>query len=361
MTPCFREHQEAIEAKTLSPLAKKSKNSTRWKPENHDPYRTEYQRDVGRILYSDPFRRLRLKTQVFSASNLNQHNRTRLTHSLEVSQIARSIARPLLLNMDLTEAIALGHDLGHTPFGHAGERALNNCLNRYNKKFSHNAQSVWVIQKLMYHRKDVENNPLPGLNLTYDTSEGIWKHTKVGEPEYEFRELNKLHPESPSPLEGQIVDKADGIAYLKHDIDDAKCNGLIKESDIKEIWDNNADIPFDKNWINYLIYDLIIKSKESNQITFSQDIEKLYKDLKAFTFDRIIKSDQVKKNDDKGEEIITYLFNYYMNNVELIVRKSPRPNTYKLDKFGPERVVTDYIQWLGDEMTEREYKKIINK
>lgn len=360
MSNTFKEEQEKWEEDTLSPLAKKSKFSKRWVSEDIDPYRTEYQRDFGRILYSNEFRRLRLKTQVFAASSMDQHDRTRLTHTLEVSQIARSISRPLKLNVDLTEAIALGHDLGHTPFGHAGERALNACLMKTGKKFSHNSQSVWVVERLLHSRKDCNGNYIPGLNLTYDVIEGIWKHTNIGEPEYEFDQLNKLNPSSPASLEGQVVEIADRIAYLKHDTDDAIRNHIIDKSDIENLWGEYIDIPFCDNWIHILIYDVIKNSMNKTKIAFSNEMENLYNNLKKFCTNEIIKSPIVQSADNKGIEIVTFLYNYYYKNPDKLINRNTKINYYKYEKFGIERMITDYIQWLGDEMAESEYNTLIN-
>ncbi|RAK03962.1 putative deoxyguanosinetriphosphate triphosphohydrolase [Halanaerobium saccharolyticum] len=169
--------------------------SERWIPENEDIYRTSFQKDIERILYSNAFRRLRTKTQVLN-DPYNQHNRTRLTHTIEVSQISRQISRALNLNEDLTEAIALGHDLGHTPFGHAGERVLNDSLKEIDG-FSHNVQSVWVVEKL-YHGVKIDGKIIPGLNLTYAVREGILKHTEV---KTNIDDLEKFNPEKPPTME----------------------------------------------------------------------------------------------------------------------------------------------------------------
>jgi dGTPase len=279
----FREMQEQWEMDNLREVSKKSIEGNRWKKDETDNYRTKYQRDIGRILFSDPFRRLRMKTQIFIATGLDQHNRTRLTHSLEVAQMAKSIARPLKLNVDLAEAIALGHDLGHAPFGHAGEEALDECLKERNKgTFNHNAQSVWLVRKTLDGRKDINGDTYPGFNLTYDVTEGIWKHTDIEESVNEFDSLSFLNPEDErGSLEAQIVNLADGIAYIRHDIEDAVREDIITYEQVKEVWDNCLGIEFDKNyWIHHFVYDLIQNNQETTEIEFSKEFEKAFSKIK---------------------------------------------------------------------------------
>lgn len=359
----YRELQENFEREHLSPFAKKSYEAKRWKEDKPDPYRTNYQRDIGRILYSNEFRRLRMKTQVFTATGTNQHNRTRLTHSLEVAQIAKSIARPLKLNVDLTEAIALGHDLGHTPFGHAGEFALNECMKQTrNSSFNHNVQSVWLVRTSLSNRKDKYGNTYRGLNLTHDVVEGIWKHTKYSHTIDELEELKLYRPYEPASLEGQTVDIADGIAYLIHDIEDSVSNNLLKYDEIKEIWEQHTDIPFDENYmIHNLIYDVINYSYNKNAISFSPEMEVLYKSIKNYFKEKVLKSEYVTKLDNEGIEKITTIFYYYHRDPEKLKKIHPRINEYKIKKYGIERAIVDYIQWLGDENANREYKKITSK
>lgn len=355
----FREEQELWENENLSIYAKKSCNSIRWKEEEPDPYRTSYQRDVGRILYSDAFRRLRMKTQVFSASNSDQHNRTRLTHSLEVSQIAKSIARPLKLNIDLTEAIALGHDLGHTPFGHAGENALRKCLEG-ETTFNHNVQSVWIVQHTLCGRKDKYGNQYPGFNLTYDVCEGIWKHTDYEHTCDEIPGLKHLNPSKPASLEGQTVDIADGIAYLKHDIEDGVRNKLLTFGELKDVWEKFCDIPFDiQNWNHQLIYDVITTSKEKDFVNFSPDMSKLYKEIKNLVVEKIIRSPIVRQKDQEGIEKICKIYEFCINNPEYVLNKFPKRNHYIKNTYGIKRVIIDYIQWLGDENANQVYERIV--
>lgn len=356
----FRKVQEKWERDSLNPLAKKSEDAKRWKTELSDSYRTEYQRDVGRILFSDAFRRLRMKTQVFVANNSNQHNRTRLTHSLEVAHIAKSIAKPLFLNNDLVEAIALGHDLGHTPFGHAGEFALRKCLEGKGS-FHHNVQSVWILRKALCYRKDINGKLIPGYNLTHDVAEGIWKHTDYKNTVGEIEGLIHYKPDEPSSLEGQVVDVADGIAYLMHDIEDGARQRLIRFCEVEEVWKKYMDIPFSRNgWGHHLICDVISNSNEQDEIKFSDDMAILYEQLKKLVDKRIINSTFVQKKDEEGKEKITTIYEYCSSNPDYIGRKYSKRNNYYIKKYGIERVIVDFIQWLGDSNADNLYQNIVN-
>ncbi len=353
----FKEQQEQWEVENLNIYAKRSCKAKRWKYEEPDLYRTDYQRDVARILYSDAFRRLRMKTQVFPASGLDQHNRTRLTHSIEVAQIAKSIARPLRLNVDLVEAISLGHDLGHTPFGHAGERALSKCLSGKNT-FKHNAQSIWILQKTNAGYTNEDGSVRPGFNLTYDVLDGILKHTKICNPN-EFKGLEKLNPGQPSSLEGQTVELSDEIAYLKHDLDDALKNNLISEGDIKDIWNKNSDIPFDKSKLcHHFIYDAIQFSDKKEYVKNSAAMKHLFDQLESLLLYKVFRSERISKADSLAEEIITKIYSYYDINFDKLLAKTKKLNKYIFETYGKERTITDYIQWLGDETARAEYKKI---
>lgn len=357
----YRKQQEFLETKLLSHRAKKSSDAKRWREDREDAFRTEYQRDIGRILYSDAFRRLSHKTQVFMARDLDQHSRTRMTHTLEVSQIAKSIARPLDLNTDLAEAIALGHDLGHTPYGHAGEFILDEKLKKIGKSFNHNVQSVWIVQKLLYGRADISGQGYPGLNLTYDVIEGIWKHTKTDGQLNEFPEsLGRLNENTKGSLEAQIVNKADSIAYIFHDIKDAVRNQIITLDEFEnDIWNNYFDKKFDQeNWINMFIFDLIDNNKYSDEIEFSDNILNAYKGTRDYLYERVIKSEKIKSSDEVCKEKISVIFDYYMENIDILMEKNKKSNEYKRNAFGDYRVVVDYIQWLGDANANHEYEKI---
>lgn len=360
----YREQQEFLEGKLLSHKAKKSYESRRWVLDEKDDYRTEYQRDVGRILYSDAFRRLSHKTQVFLTNDLDQHSRTRMSHTLEVNQIAKSIARPLGYNEDLVEAIALGHDLGHTPYGHAGEKILNDKLKLIGKSFNHNVQSVWIVQKMMFNRKNTEGKFIPGLNLTYDVIEGIWKHTTIENQIDEFQEsLSKLQPDYVGSLEAQIVNKSDTIAYMFHDIKDSVRNKVITIKEFEnDVWNKFFDTKFDQeNWINLFIIDLLSNNQNTESITFSEQFEKGYKGIRNFLYERVIKSDEIQSVDEECKEKISTIYDYYIDNVDILMNKYKANNQYKLDYYGKERVVVDYIQWLGDANANLEYEKITKK
>lgn len=318
-----REEIEKREQTTLSLFASLSCESKgRAFSEEKCPYRTEYQRDRDRILHSKAFRRLKQKTQVFLATQ-DDHYRTRLTHTLEVSQIARTIARALQLNEDLVEAIALGHDLGHTPFGHAGERILNQ-LNP--KGFAHHRQSVRVVTKL---EKDYEK----GLNLTCEVIDGIYKHQTGSSPE---------------TWEGWVVQYADKIAYMNHDIEDAidakvLDPNTIPSSVINVLGDNKS------KRITTLIDSLVRNSKEKVQM--APEILKEYKHLRAFLFEEVYQNPLVREENEKVEQILAALYNHF--------KKAPQemPLLYrKVEKEeGIDMAVTDYISGMTDDFAIQTY------
>lgn len=286
--------------------------------------RTDFQRDRDRIIHCKAFRRLKHKTQVFLSPE-SDHYRTRLTHTLEVSQIARTISRALCLNEDLTEAIALGHDLGHTPFGHAGERAIDSLASF---KFLHYEQSVRVCEKL---EKDGK-----GLNLTYEVLNGIECHTKG---------------EWSDSLEGRVVRMADRIAYINHDIDDAVRGGIISENDlpacIKEHLGNSKS-----QRINTLVESIVTNSGDS--IVMDSETEKYYDMLHDFLFEAVYKNPVAKSEETKVLGIVDGLFKYYLRNTE---KMSPE---YKLicENEGKERAVADYIAGMTDHYATTVYSNI---
>ena len=312
----IRERQIKFEETYLSEYAAKSSQTKGRKiPIIPCPLRTEFQRDRDRIIHCKAFRRLKHKTQVF-ISPAGDHYRTRMTHTLEVSQIARTIARALRLNEDLTEAIALGHDLGHTPFGHTGEEVLEELIP---EGFKHNEQSLRVVDAL-------EN-----LNLTAETLDGILNHT--GES-------------TPFTLEGQIVKIADRIAYLNHDIDDAERAGIIKESELPE----NAIkiLGSDTNTrITTIIKNIVINSKES--IKMSEECKNAMDELRKWMFDNVYKDSPAKNEEHKAKKIISELFNYYMENSQLIEENS------KTNSDTKERIVGDYIAGMTDRFALQDY------
>ena len=300
------------------------KSLGRSRKEDECPIRTCFQRDRDRIIHSDSFRRLKHKTQVFLSPG-GDHYRTRLTHTLEVAQIARTIARALALNEDLTEAAALGHDLGHTPFGHAGERALKELSGI---DFKHYEQSVRVVEKIEKHGK--------GLNLTAEVKNAIACHAQ-GEKAF--------------TLEGQIIRYADKIAYINHDIDDATAAGLISEEDIP-IELRNA-LGFRKSErINRLVTDVI--SHSDLQIAMSDDVEKSFKLLCDFMYNYVYNGEICKKEDDKGCCIIEKLYLYYSKNV----LEMPEIFVATANAEGTSRAVCDYIAGMSDTYALKKYSEL---
>jgi dGTPase len=304
----IREELERIEQKILSPKAALSSRSKgRVRPEAQHVLRTDFQRDRDRIIHSKSFRRLKHKTQVF-LSPFGDHYRTRLTHCLEVSQIARTIARALRLNEDLTEAIALGHDLGHTPFGHAGEDTLSKLLPG---GFHHADQSLRVVEKLEYEGK--------GLNLTFEVREGIAKHSKGR------GEIFDADPEDmPSTLEGQIVRVSDVIAYVNHDIDDALRAGIIQEEDIPPSL-VRALGKWPATRIDRMVMDVVEASlgAELDRIAMSDRVMKSVLELRDFLYQRVYYNSTAREELRKTEKIIRDLFAYVSENPEGYVKEYP--------------------------------------
>ena len=309
----IREMTEKIERETLSPFATLSENTKGRKEESPAcEIRTDFQRDRDKIIHSKSFRRLKHKTQVFMAPE-GDHYRTRLTHSLEVSQIARTIARSLRLNEDLVEAMALGHDIGHTPFGHAGENALNKfCPGG----FSHALQSVRTVEK-------IEN-----LNLTWEVLNGIANHSGDGES---------------ATLEGKILKISDRIAYITHDIDDACRAKIIDEKDIPSfITDVLGKTSGER--INTLVLDIVNSSNGKNEISMSDEVEEAMIRLRTFLFDHVYIGSKAKEEEKKVSGIIEGLFSYYYENVGAM----PLLLQEIAWKEGVERAICDYIAGMSD-------------
>ena len=304
----IREELEETEKKFLSPKACLSARSKgRARPEAQHVLRTDFQRDRDRIIHSKSFRRLKHKTQVF-LSPFGDHYRTRLTHCLEVSQIARTIAKALRLNEDLTEAIALGHDLGHTPFGHSGEQTLAKLLPQ---GFHHADQSLRVVEKLEYEGK--------GLNLTFEVRDGIQRHSK-GRGEIFDEDVEDM----PSTLEGQIVRVSDVIAYVNHDIDDALRAGIIKDEDIpaglvKVLGKWNA------TRIDRMVMDVVEASlaTELERIAMSDRIMRAVVELREFLYQNVYFNSAARDELRKTEKIIDDLFAYIMERPQDYVRPYP--------------------------------------
>ena len=315
----IREELEYQEHRRLNPLAAFSDRSTGrpapYEPKEND-VRTCYQRDGDRIVHCKSFRRLMHKTQVFLRPE-GDHYRTRMTHTLEVSRIGRTITRALALNEDLTEAIALGHDLGHTPFGHAGEDALTACLGQ---KFCHNEQSLRVV--------DVLENDGVGLNLSNEVRMGILGHTG---------------PYIPETLEGRVVRWADRIAYVNHDIDDAMRAGILTNQDIPR---NVIHVLGDTHGtrIDKLVCDMILTSREAGDICLSPDVEKALDELRSFMFQRVYRNPVAKSEESKAKDMIKRLYEYYYTNPQAL----PEDFQPQMSFDGLERTVCDYIAGMTD-------------
>ncbi len=315
----LRQRQELREHKYLSPYASFSDASLgRDIEEEPCDIRTIYQRDRDRILHCKAFRRLKQKTQVFLAPT-GDHYRTRLTHTLEVAQIARTIARALELNEDLTEAIALGHDLGHTPFGHAGERALNLVCE---EGFQHHLQSIRVVELLEKHGQ--------GLNLTKEVRDGIKNHQTKG---------------MPMTLEGKIVRLSDKIAYINHDIDDAIRGKIIREDDIPHKYREVLGYTV-KERLNCLIHDIVENSAEKNDIYMSEEIKRAMFELRSYMFKSVYTNPIAKGQEGKAEHLVINLYKYYLEDL----KRLPRDYIELMEEKGEskERVVCDYIAGMSD-------------
>ena len=323
----IRETLEQEEFSRLVPwAAKAAETKGRIRQEEENEVRTCYQRDVDRIVYSKSFRRLKHKTQVFLQPE-GDHYRTRLTHTLEVMRISRTIARALRLNEDLTEAIAYGHDLGHTPFGHAGEKALSEITG---KEFRHNEQSLRAVDLL-------EKNG-DGLNLCYETRMGIVGHTGEYVPE---------------TLEGQIVRLSDRIAYINHDIDDACRAGILSNSDIPRKIANVLGQTHSER-INTLVQDIITCSMGKNQLLRTPEVAQAMEDLRNFMFDKVYKNPVAKGEEYKAKDIIGMLYDHYLKHPEDV----PVDFRPQLDFDGIERTVCDYIAGMTDKYAVYKFSEI---
>ena len=322
-----RERMEQEEFTLLSPLAQKAAETKgRLYPEEDNDVRTCYQRDADRIVHSKSFRRLMHKTQVFLSPE-GDHYRTRMTHTLEVSRIARTICRGLRLNQDLAEAAAYGHDLGHTPFGHAGEAALTDVTG---KPFRHNEQSLRVVDKL-------ERGGI-GLNLTYEVRMAILGHTG------EF---------IPETLEGQIVRTSDRIAYINHDIDDAMRAGILTEDDIpREISDVLGHSHSAR--INTLVTDMICHTAETGTLSMQPEVAEAMDRLRQFMFAHVYTNPVAKGEEIKAKDIIRRLYEYYTAHPD----KLPADFLPQLDFDGMSRIICDYIAGMTDKYAMYKYSEI---
>jgi dGTPase len=324
--PAPRERTERIERETLSPHATLSATSKgRERDEPPDPLRTCFQRDRDRIVHCKAFRRLKHKTQVFLAPE-GDHYRVRLTHTLEVSQIARTAARALRLNEDLTEAIALGHDLGHTPFGHLGEQALTPFLGR---PFRHNEQSLRIVDHLEHDGQ--------GLNLTWEVRDGILNHP-WSMPE-------------PATTEGRVVRIADRVAYVNHDVDDAVRAGVLGPDElprgpIEVLGSTHAER------INTLVTDLVERSEGGPDIRLSEPVSRALDELRDFLFEHVYLRDEARSEQDKAIALVRTLFAYFLDHPQAV------PAEYHRAPGDLPTRIADYIAGMTDRYALRMYEEI---
>lgn len=319
-----RERTEELEFKILSPYAAKSRDAKRDKPEFPCDFRTAFQRDRDRIIHSKAFRRLKHKTQVYISPG--DHYRMRMTHSLEVAQISRTIARGLRLNEDLTEAIALGHDVGHTPFGHAGEYALQEIIGC----FYHNEQSLRIVEHL-------ERNG-QGLNLTAEVRDGILNHTGKN---------------IPYTLEGKIVRLGDRIAYLCHDYDDSIRAGMLRSADLpQQVTGTLGTNP--SAMITAMVSDIICSSDGYNDISMSAAVLEAMEEFREFMFKKIYRSSELEADREKAKYVICKLYKYFI----AAPQELPDEFRARADNGGLQTMVVDYIAGLTDLYAIALFKKI---
>lgn len=320
----IRERTEAQEYSILSPLAAKSREAKRDFGQEECPYRTKFQRDRDRILHSKSFRRLKHKTQVYIVAG--DHYRTRMTHSLEVAQISRTIARGLQLNEDLTEAIALGHDVGHTPFGHTGEAIMNELTGH----FHHNEQSLRIVEVLEHNGE--------GLNLTEEVRDGILNHTG---------------PNLPKTLEGRIVRTADRIAYLGHDYDDSLRAGLLKEGDLPE--EVYASLGKDTSeMITSMVGDMINNSLGKADVAPSREVKAIMDVFRNFMFAHIYRSEALVHERRQASFVLKELYNYFFTNFFEL----PQEFVQREAEWGRAKIVTDYVSGLTDSYAVQLFQEI---
>jgi len=324
----IRENLEMREKEYLSPYASLSMNTKgRLKPEVECDIRPAFQRDRDKILHCKAFRRLKDKTQVFLSPE-GDHYRTRLTHTLEVSQNARTIAKALKLNEDLVEAIALGHDLGHTPFGHAGERALNRVCPL---GFEHSEQSVRTVDRL--ERKG------QGLNLTFEVRDGI---------------LNHQTSNTPSTLEGKVVRLSDKISYIHHDMDDAIRAGILTEMDVpKEIRDVIGSAPSER--LDHFVHDIVTNSMGKNDICMSPQVADAMQKMRRFMSENVYHNPIAKSEEGKAEMLVETLYDHFLNNIDDLPEEFQNLLSEGEQR---ERVICDYIGAMTDRFAISLYEEI---
>jgi len=374
-----RQEWEKIEDNSLAPYAQKSRETRgRRFPEEEHPYRGVYQRDRDRIIHSRAFRRLQYKTQVF-VNHEGDHYRTRLTHTTEVAQISRILARALSLNEDLAEAIALAHDLGHPPFGHAGEWALDELMKEHGG-FEHNHQSLRIVDKLERRYPQFE-----GLNLTWEVREGLMKHRT----DEDIKNSTVENLQKSLSLEAQIADIADEIAYNAHDIDDGLSSGFITEEEIQgvELWKECHELVTSKHpkgldpeikrhyivrvLINKLVTDVVehtlselnekginhveeVRQQEKKCVTFSPTVDKSEKHLKQFLMAHFYTNYQVVIMHEKANRILKELFQLYTRNPKVL----PPSTQSKLKEAPLHTIICDYVAGMTDRFAINEYRRL---
>jgi len=372
----MRQGLEELEKEFLAPYAVHSQKSRgRNYPEEEHPYRTCFQRDRERILHTTAFRRLGHKTQVFVTYE-GDHYRTRLTHTLETAQIARTLARALAANEDLTEAIALAHDLGHPPFGHAGERALHRLMEGRGG-FDHNLQSLRIVEKL-----EQRYSGFPGLNLTWEVREGVVKHWT----EYDRAEVGEYEPDKAPSVEAQLVSRADEIAFQTHDLDDGMRAEMLDWDELRELgpWEwvelspprESSDLvrhELIRRLINHLATDLIettkaqlerlrpasceaVRNLRENVVAFSAEVSALRGRLQELLMERLYRHYRVVRMARKAERIVGRLFAAYLEDTGQL---PPWVET-RIAEEGVERVICDYIAGMTDRFALQEYQKLFD-
>lgn len=374
-----RAQLEALEAQSLAPYAQSSRDSRgRVYPEEEHPYRTAYQRDRDRVLHTTAFRRLEYKTQVF-VNYEGDHYRTRLTHTLEVAQIARTMARALLLNQDLVEAIAMAHDMGHTPFGHSGETVLHELMIGKGG-FNHNTNGLRIVETIE------ERYPgFPGLNLTWEVREGIIKHAT----EYDTPEASGYEPHLRSTLEGQIINVADEVAYNTHDLDDGLRSGLIVPSQLRGValWEETLEaLQISPNGLSHLDQRRIIRHLLNHEVSdvlaateehlavaqpqsvaevraqpgdlacFSISMRARNRELKDFMFKNLYRHWRVMRMTEKAKRMLTQLFRAYVDEPQQL----PHSVQQRISSEGLERAICDYMAGMTDRYALQEYRKMFD-
>jgi dGTPase len=374
-----REQLEDIEDRALAPYAIRSEDSRgRQYPEDEPGYRTAFQRDRDRILHTTAFRRLEYKTQVFIVTE-GDYYRTRLTHTLEVAQIGRTLARALGANEDLVESICLAHDLGHPPFGHAGEGILASLMQDHGG-FDHNRQSLRIVTQLEKRYPE-----FPGLNLTWEVREGIVKH----ETEYDLSDASDYEPEKRGPLEAQIANSADELAYTAHDLDDGLRSGMILPQQLQglRLWQKLkssihwTDEPFNelirhrliRKLIGLEVSDLIaatseeiskgsIKSHEDlqrhpdNVVCFSEAMQQMNRQLKDYLYHDLYRHPRVVRMQIKAEKLVTEIFQAYLLSPEIL----PREVQYRAREGDLHRAICDYVAGMTDRFALQEHSKLFD-